>query len=371
MEKKYIVVSPYLSGLGNVLMSLEISYAMAYITGRTLIIPPSVYMVFINEGFSRDTFPKYWDIFDRTVVSSEFDIIDYYEFEEFKPHYDELPKFAWSENLPIIFDSVFNKIDYPTDRPEGNLFANGDICFVCGLEKYKNDEDFINFAGNRFIVDLNREEKYIHFDSNLYQNFYYYVYPGDKNERNKLKDKVNKAISYKSRFFDLAKKAIETINCEYNATHLRRNDFFVQFGFALKTVETSEKYYDVCSELFESDKPLYVSSDEKDRSFFDKLKEKYKIYFAEDVFSDLNLLETAIVEQIICSEADKFIGTSPSTYSKRINILRGLKGKSIYPKMGINEQMNIVGFDSALPWVTTDFKRWEWNMSPHPQWMKE
>lgn len=372
MEKKYIVVSPYLSGLGNVLMSLEISYAMAYITGRTLIIPPSVCMIFINEGYGRESFPKYWDIFDKSIVSSEFDIIDYLDFEEFKGNYDKIQKFAWSENLTSVFDNVFNKIDYPADRPEGNLFANGDVCFVCGLEKYKNDEDFINFVGGRFIVDLDVEEKFIHFDNNLYQHFFYYVYPGNKNERNKLKDKINKAISYNPKFYEKAKEGLEKLNYNYNATHLRRNDFFIQYGYALKTVENGEKYSEVCSKLFDNTLPLYISSDEKDRSFFDKLKENYQIYFIEDLFnSELTLLEAAIIEQIICSEAETFIGTSPSTYSKRINILRGLKGKSVYDKMGINEQIDLIGLGSPLPWITTHFKRWEWNMSPHPQWMKE
>ena len=120
MEKKYIIVSPYRSGLGNVLMSLEIIYAMAYITGRTLIIPPSIYTLFLNSGYSKEGYPNYWDIFDRDCVSSEFDIIDYKDFCNFPEIKGELSEYNWFDNLYKFSDSIFSEIKFP------ELF-NGDV----------------------------------------------------------------------------------------------------------------------------------------------------------------------------------------------------------------------------------------------------
>ena len=113
MEKKYIIVSPYRSGLGNVLMSLEIIYAMAYITGRTLIIPPSIYTLFLNSGYSKEGYPNYWDIFNRDCVSSEFDIIDYNDFCNFPEIKGELSEYNWFDNLYKFSDSIFSEIKFP------------------------------------------------------------------------------------------------------------------------------------------------------------------------------------------------------------------------------------------------------------------
>lgn len=366
MEKKYIIVSPYRAGLGNVLMSLEIIYAMAYITGRTLIIPPSISANFINSGYSKEGFPNYWDIFDRDSVSSEFDIIDYNNFCLFPEINGELSGSTWFENLSKFSDSIFSEIKFP-DLFNGDLFGNSGICFINGIERYENDEDFKNFLCGRHIIDLNREEKYIHFDNTLFQHFFYCVYPGDKNLRNEMKRKVAKAVSYKKKFYDIANSKICNIETPFNAVHLRRNDFFLQYEHVLESVESDNKFLNVCQGLFDPRSPLYISSDESDRDFFNPVKSLFNVYFIEDLFDDLPPLEKTVVEQIICSQSENFIGTYPSTYTNRINVMRRSSCKKISRYFGINELRDSEEVTSALPWTTSSYKRWEWNMPAYPQ----
>ena len=366
MEKKYIIVSPYRSGLGNVLMSLEIIYAMAYITGRTLIIPPSIYSLFLNSGYSKEGYPNYWDIFDYGCVSSEFDIIDYNDFCNFSEIKGELSGYNWFDNLYKFSDSIFSEIKFP-ELFNGDLFGNSNICFINGVERYENDEDFKNFLCNRHIIDLNRDEKYMYFDNTLFQNFFYYVYPGDKNFRNEMKRKVTKAVSYKKEFYDIANSKIGNIKSPFNAVHLRRNDFFIQYKHALESIESSDKFLNVCESLFDKKLPLYISSDEFNRDFFNPVKDVFNVYFVEDLFENLTPLEKTIVEQIICSKAENFIGTYPSTYTNRINVMRKASNKKISKYLGINELNNCEEIISPLPWTKTSSKIWPWNMPAYPQ----
>ena len=52
---KYITFAPYRAGLVNVLLSYEVAFALSYITGRTLVLPPSTYFA---NGIVADDYDK-------------------------------------------------------------------------------------------------------------------------------------------------------------------------------------------------------------------------------------------------------------------------------------------------------------------------
>jgi len=106
MEKKYISFSPYFSGLSNVIMSYEIAFAISYITGRTLILPPKTWLLFISEGQNLENFSDIWQVFDKDLVMSEFNCVDQKDVPEFKEHLIQIRgEKSFTENIGLYFTS--------------------------------------------------------------------------------------------------------------------------------------------------------------------------------------------------------------------------------------------------------------------------
>lgn len=368
MHEKYFVFEPWRGGLGNVIMSYECALALGYITKRKIIIPPTVHLGHISYG-DKEQEPRYWDLFDEETTKKEFDIVEYFNHDEFKNEYQKLQKtFSWINDIDQIFSDSYSWIT------NDNIYqATGShICFVHNQSDYDSLEDFKKFSAERKIIDLNRPEKYLIFNKNLFQNFWYMIYPGLAAERNLLKRKINSAVKYHKKYYDLFDKSPMKGVGNYNAVHVRRNDFFVQFAYALKTVDQSEKLVQQLLRVFDTKVPLYITTDEKDLTFFDEVKKLYKeVYISTGMHSNLNALETALLDQIICSRANIFYGTQNSTYSRRINIMRGLENRAAHDNMGINNLDNPSVECGYFPWLERHDRQWSWNSSAYLQWTYE
>jgi hypothetical protein len=200
------------------------------------------------------------------------------------------------------------------------------------------------------------------------------IYPGIADARNKIKDKINRATKYRQHYYDLF-NASPMSSIAYNALHIRRNDFFIQFSTSLESVNTSDKLLQqlellINKGMFSSELPIFIATDEVDLSYFDPLRKQYKLIFSSEFNGQLNKLDQAILDQVICSKANMFVGTLHSTYSKRIEIMRGLDGKPTNDYMGIN-LMNDDIQRGSYPWLHRSDKRWAWNQSSYLQWTKE
>ena len=117
---------------------------------------------------------------------------------------------------------------------------------------------------------------------------------------------------------------IKRLGSHFNAIHVRRTDhparkFPVEYW--IKSLQSANCTTDI---------PLYVATDEKQRSYFDPFqKAGYKLLFASDfhdllqfpdVPSDATEDVTGVHEQLLCEKADRFVATPGSTFS--ILILR-------------------------------------------------
>ena len=184
-------------------------------------------------------------------------------------------------------------------------------------------------------------------------------------------------FKYSQRYYDTIKEKVSV--GQYNAIHVRRADFVTEGHYqnAWESISTSKKLLTQLEKLLDPNIPLYIATDENNKDFFNEVAEVYKIFFIDRFFKDLSKLECAILEQIICSQAEQFEGTSPSTYTKRINIMRGLDGRWTRDYTGINEIKKYSSeMNNPLPWVgntdeNNNSRFWDWNMSSHPQWMQE
>jgi hypothetical protein len=370
MNEKYLAFGPYRSGLGNVIMSYECALAIAHITNRKLILPPTLHLTHI-KAHSKEINHSLWDLFDEAATRQEFDIEDYHSHPNFQGKFEQMQtSYSWFENLPNVVSDCYN---WKVDPGESVYWMTGSsICFVSELWRHKDSEDFKLFAGNRRIIDANWDYKYLLFENNLFQNYWYIVYPGGPAERNKLKNKVNKAIRYKQSFYDTFENSLMNRIGPYNAVHVRRNDFFIQFSYSLRTVDEGRKLLSQLLRVFDPNKPLYIATDESNSSFFDPVRQVFKsLYFISDIQGDYTNLDKAILDQIICSRADEFYGIKNSTFTRRINVMRGLEGRTARDNTGINALDEVEPEQGFFPWNHRPDKQWSWNMSSYLQWTQE
>jgi hypothetical protein len=371
MSEKYISFSPVFSGLCNVIMSYEMAFSIAHITKRKIILPPKTWLLFISESQNLNDFTDIWSIFDKELVKKEFDCIEFEDVPEFKNLYNQIKsEKSFTGNISkYIYD--LGNINFLEEGRTTSISSKHTV-LTCG--KY-DSEDYRNFKGDRDSYDLNRPEKFLHFEDNLFGHFWYHVYPGDSKERDILKQKINKCFRYHERFYQMAEKVKEKIG-NYNAIHIRRGDFLFARPESLEPVNNSFKILEILKNLLCTKTPLYISTDETDIKFFHPIGNVYNCYFYDEFEFDLNELDKAVLEQVICENSLEFYGSWLSTYTKRINVMRGCSNKQASDWMAINynpslDEVKSMYTEDALPWIRREDKLWYWSMSYHPQWTME
>lgn len=369
---KYISFSPYYSGLVNIIMSYEMFLAIAAITKRKVILPPDCWMLFLSRTQLKKDWIDFWQIFDKEVLLKEFNCIEHNDVPEFQKNLKKMQnRVSYTANLGKFDLDLFEYGE------SGDVVSDDHTVFSCNPAKTKDYEDFV---GGRKEFDLDMDEQFLHFENNLFGHFWYQIYPGGENQRNALKDKINKVLKYHDKFYFYADAVRKDIG-PFNSVHVRRNDFLDARKEELDCVNGPDKILEVIEKLpfAEPDLPIYIATDEQDRSFFEKVADKFDIYFYEDFeyqfgddFPDDDL-HVAVLEQVICSQSENYFGTYLSTFSKRINIMRGLEGRQADDWMGVNYMPEEPDEDlvDVFPWRNMNDKTWCWNSSSHPQWLIE
>jgi len=282
---KYIVYKPWPGGFNNIRMSLELAAVIAFMLDRVLVLPPEYKMYLLDNTNSMSTFFNINDLGIKTM-----------SFEE--------------------FESKFNIVGWEGVKQIAHTI-NEDLVSTIITTTDNIPSDFIKDRNIKNINDLATTE-IIYFDSNLLGSFYLNIYSERMPEICKY---VARHIHYNEEIFLEAQKAINLLG-QYNAIHIRRNDFQYKDLFI-----SAEQIYENIKNVFSEGSKLYISTDEKDKSFFNVLKEHYDIYFYDDIkhliFKDINSDLIGPIEQIICTQALTFIGSKLSTFSSYIYRLRG------------------------------------------------
>ena len=369
---RYISFSPYFSGLVNIIMSYEMFLAIAAITKRKVILPPDCWMLFLSKSQSKKDWIDFWKIFDKEVLLEEFDCVEHRDVPEFTGKFSKMQgKKSYTRGIGNC-DLDLSEINF-----DSHTCSDSHTVFV---DRSIESKDFKDFCNGRSVMELDCDEQFLHFENNLFGHYWYHVYPGGEILRNKLKDKINRVLKYHDKFYFYA-DAVRRDLGPFNAVHVRRNDFLEAREEELECVNAPEKILEMFDKLPFYDKtlPIYIATDEQDRSFFDLLGEKYDVHFYEDFdyefgedFLDDDL-HIAVLEQVICSQSENFFGTYLSTFSKRINIMRGLEGRQADDHLGINHLPEVPdeNLDDVFPWRKMSDDRWQWNSSSHLQWMHE
>ena len=105
--------------------------------------------------------------------------------------------------------------------------------------------------------------------------------------------------------------------------HIRRGDS--QF----KEVKIpAEEIIENTKDIWKEGETIYIATDEKDAAYLDVLRARFNVYFLSDFhervgFGKLNQNSMGMVEQIVCSRSQVFIGTWFSTFTRYITRMRG------------------------------------------------
>lgn len=374
MENKYISFSPYYAGLSNVIMSYELAFAISHITGRTLILPPDCFLTVICEN-DKKTFVDIWKVFDRDYVDKKCNCIDFYRVPEFQKKYHLFGDIkSYTKGISEVIDDV-TEIKFVSESDVEKKNSPINESHIVLVSSKNEDEDFIDFCQGRKVLDLSEiKSKFIHFEGNLFGHYWYHVYPGNFQKRNMMKEKINTIFTYNFIIEDIC-SVVSSMVGDYNSVHIRRTDFLHCYKHNIESISSNLTVFNSIRQYFDTSIPLYIATDEKNKNFFNLVRENYKVYFFDDICKflpyDISELEKTVIEQTVCSKSNKFYGTFYSTYSSRINIIRGMNGMQAEDYMGLNYIGDIINESSVNPWKCKESKRWGWWDSSHPQWKIE
>lgn len=294
---KYLCFEPWSGGFNNIRMSFELATCLAYLLNRTLIIPPS-YQIYLLSNESNLN-----DFFDFKDCS-----IDIISFDDFC----HIQKIDQNKNIREKWEDI----KYLSELIDWNL-ENGLIYFdgILDLEIVK-DRTIHTFNNHQLLSSV------LFFDKNLLGNFYLMI---QTKKLNLLCYLIKYNIHYKSIIFDLAHIIIKHLGTYYSI-HIRRNDF----QYSDKRTPTNELYQNI-KDLIPINSKLYIATDSSNLNEFSELSKYYKLVFFKDVNNllpgSVNHNLFGLIEQIICSHSELFIGTELSTFSSYIYRLRGYQKK--------------------------------------------
>ena len=359
LSKKYLIAKIPSSGFSNILLELEIALSISYISNRTLILSN---LDHCHGIIPSQSWESVWDVIDKDAVQQEFDVE--FEFGENFRHLTNIKKYL-------------NKIDtdyfhYEEDNQDTLFYNDQDIT---------NFTEFNNFVNDRTTFNISRSEKYLVVDIAL-GHFFYNLYLEKFQDRNTLKRKINNAIKYKSEYVNIVDTLIKSKYKNYNAIHIRYPWF--NRGYPTGSFQPDEinirhrpdLLYKQVELFYRKDYPLYISTDLIQTSkaynhnidpneYLDPIRKNYHVITVDDLHLSLKETEKIAIDQIACSSADIFYGTYYSTFSKRINIMRGINGLPTYDYMGWDKvQEPWMEIKSPYPWKILN-NQWDWYCSSY------
>lgn len=334
---RYLTFDPWWGGMNNVRMSYELAAAMSVVTNRKLVIPPKVYVLFFSDHSNKNSYFDFWKIWDRKAFTSQFDCINYEDVPELQKYNSDSQYFdGICKDYPCItFGDQWS--NHGPQHWMDQYMVHGEILEDTRYKKWKNEI--------RPSLNLNKPDKIIHFPSSLFGYWYFHVYHEQKHN---IKEKLRKGMKLRAKYRTKAKKLMPK---DYDAVHIRRGDF-------LQTRRDSTlRLYDTLADSLKNRVrdwvPLFIATDEKDKSLFDFLKKDYDIKFLSD-YTDADNVDALALDMEICANAYHYFGSQYSTFSDYIHILRHYKGKNDYSRVGLNYEKPINN-QIEMPWLNEPY----------------
>ena len=164
----------------------------------------------------------------------------------------------------------------------------------------------------------------------MFAHFYGYLKFTDVAKDNHYKRFVRDYLRYHDEIYCAAGKIVQSLQKEgkelgfdvdeeegggYSSLHVRRGD--LQYK---KVKITAEEWRDNLKDTWKKDEILYIATDERNKTFFDPLKEGHEIRFLDDYWdmaglSNLDSSYMSMIDTIVASRGRSFGGTFFSTFT--------------------------------------------------------
>ena len=341
MKHKYISFDWWWGGWNNIRMTYELVGALSYVTGRTIILPPKGYCLFLSEHNDKSTFFDMWKLLDKEAFLSQFNCIEYEDsiltkYSSKQQYFNEINK----DIHCVLFNDEYTNWG-PQEFPNKSAIVHN----------IENQEHFEEFTKDRKTIhQLPIDDNIIHFPRNLFGHALYHVYPPNDTAHRIIQEKIRNGVKLRPEFEGMANKLMPG---DYDAIHVRRNDFkYVHTSTVEKQLEELEE---LINRRVRKSKPLYIATDETDLTLFNGLRKHYDITFLSDLIDSKSYTALAL-DMIICSNAKTFLGSKFSTFSEYIHIMRGYKNKKDFSRHGINYNRNKINYNK-YPW---EVEQYDW-----------
>jgi len=369
--EKYLSFEMDVGGWNNIRMSLENIFIIAVAMNRTLILPPDqdIYLLASKKSKGRkfgQFYPLHTEYFQKRLKT--ISTADFLE-KEGRVH-GKLPiredmkqkVLAASHSCEFRNKSetacmrLYDHYSLVGNTPEFYQFKT---CVIFDKDVYEgremsaeHSEKALEFCAGRDMLNITstmQDSTLIHFHSseldNRFQlNFYGALHFTDPAVDNFFKRFVRDYLHYVDPIYCAASKIITSLQEEsllrgfetdeeggggYSSLHVRRGDL----QFKDEKISAAE-WYNNTKELWKENEILYIATDERNKTFFDDLKEHHDLRFLDDYWDMAGLEELdsyymGMIDTIVASRGRKFVGTYFSTFSAFINRLRGYYGMSM------------------------------------------
>jgi hypothetical protein len=397
----YLTFEPDQGGWNNIRMSMEIIFVLAAVTGRTLVLPPKAPMYLL--GIGKENARSFGDFYnlDHPHFKKRVRVIEMKEFLE-KERYGILNLSDEDyEKLKPVADTCLHTQDSPINcrvlyeylrdvgvQPEMEAMKN---CLIFDLDHFQGREisaDLVNRTKRFCTVQRNavyyddelHSPQLIHWNAGIHEyrllnHFYSYFYFSDAKVDNYYKRFVRDFLHYKDDIYCAAGKIVHALNDEaagkgWSSLHVRRGD--LQY----KQVKIpAEEWLNNTKEVWQKGEILFIATDERNKTFFDPIKDHYTIRFLDDYWDlaglgDLESNFLGMVDTIVASNGRAFAGTWFSTFSGYINRMRGYLGYSMkaslyswLPRKYVMQEWrypegNIPAREWPLGWTGIDGDEW-------------
>eukprot|EP01062_Namystynia_karyoxenos_P006246 TRINITY_DN12180_c0_g1_i1.p1 TRINITY_DN12180_c0_g1~~TRINITY_DN12180_c0_g1_i1.p1 ORF type:complete len:502 (+),score=178.01 TRINITY_DN12180_c0_g1_i1:101-1507(+) len=332
-EVRYVTFEPWNGGWNNRRMSLELAFLIALKTNRTLVLPP-VRRVAKLPGVS-----GYESFFSLSVMRRFVPVLTWDEFGALLPHLHPSPGASPSSAeckyrmpnprgfceaaLPLrrkafLVTWDFLKIVIPWPRSPRSASAQRELLQYAPRKKDYSAE----------FLGLERET-IVHFPQNLFGLFYTVFYYADAALRQHFWRSVRDGLQLLPPLRERARRMVRKIGGEFACLHVRRRDFKQQYShqfFPPEHIANNTRRLLLPT--------LYLATDEADEGFVSRLRQGLRpaverLVRWKDVLPVLGGNDDTpeqwhgVLEQLLCSKAEVFVGTKYSTFSAYVTRLRG------------------------------------------------
>ena len=377
-KPKYLAFTLDFGGFNNIRMSVEIIFIIAAALDRILVLPPEQPMYLLRndaakkhrgldaffdidspsfqkrvkvmtmeefvkkEGLIDGQFPAEEKGFDQLVraakechksqkrLNNQLEACEVVH--QYLSKHGTTPQISAAHHQCLVFDNGMFQNGKPDDEKGAKQFCNSGNRTMVYVTKEFNEPQLLYIQGGKK-------------ETRMLGHFYGYLHFSDVMVGNYYKRLVRDLLHYRPEINCAAGKIIKALQEEgesqgfstdeneaggYSSLHIRRGDFQYK-----RMKLTSHEWVENTLDVLQKNEILYISTDEKNKTFFEPFREAgYKLRFLDDFaelagLEDLDPNHMGMVETVVASRGRTFSGTFRSTFSGYINRIRGYHGFSV------------------------------------------